>query len=817
MVEISGGPGGVFNELNAPAPEIIFTISSDYSLPGPPLPSQFFQDITASLNSTIRGKLREYNLPSGSSLTTEAIKMYDGERFFLQAKKHASSSITPLTVFEYQISSSSGISSEDYGFWAVCQIQNNNTSSFQTPVTERVTDPSEDPLREFQGKNIVWDETNLYLNTNYLPLDTKYNDVNYQRWSESFSTLSGSITKLNDSQYEFYDGEFSGSQILVTNGELNEDCSDFKKPNYQFTDLYGIRFYDSDDEELSIFMSQYNRPTNGYMSIFNQYPVEIPPVYLFILTSNVSSTLENRDVIFSLESYGVPNNTLIPFTITGSNITASAPGDFEVPYDGYFNVFNNFGTQSISVRNDQITEGTETLTLFLDDFPSTSVDVNIADQGIGYLFSSFASRELHPITADTSSNWVGSTIEKTIIPVGGQVLNSAEFRILDEQGLSIRDPNASLTYNSFTNITNPNSSSFETTSDFNVVLSQDPANGNNIITPKITQGFQKYWRDDKKLFRANFTVTANNSTKTFNQDFQFRNNSPRYNPQIWSIPSFMASDFHTDDYESLYPTVSGFKRFSCATFFPDVGNNTHPYYYGQSTPSYLQTGDYWNCSDTQAGTIIIKRTKMNNIIEETSSGLRGWFANIHKDAITNGAAVDTNSDLEPYIFHIQETWGAIGVNSSPYNAIANPNDNAFSQTLSSGYYHSSPVPGNAAGVGSKEHWLEYNGTGQYWELHNKPGGFDGTNTYQNDPDLRPPDGDQNGDATGNNRGMKMYTYYIALRDNIYAGSSGTSTDPYIDDSYLTGLNTQYNETQLNTSPGNLSPWVLVLNLIIYKN
>ena len=798
MVEISGGPGGVFNELNAPAPEIIFTISSDYSLPGPPLPSQFFQDITASLNSTIRGKLREYNLPSGSSLTTEAIKMYDGERFFLQAKKHASSSITPLTVFEYQISSSSGISSEDYGFWAVCQIQNNNTSSFQNPITERVTDTLDDPLREFQGKNIVWDETNLYLSTNYLPLDTKYNDVNYQRWSESFSTLSGSITKLNDSQYEFYDGEFSGSQILVTNGELNEDCSDFKKPNYQFTDLYGIRFYDSDDEELSIFMSQYNRPTNGYMSIFNQYPVEIPPQYLFILTSNVSSTLENRDVIFQLESFGVPNNTLIPFTITGSNITASAPGDFEVPYNSYFNVFNNSSTQTITVRNDQITEGTETLTLFLDDFPSTSVDVNIADQGIGYLQgTTFNNRFLKPTTADTSSNWVDSFSENLTITSSGLGLET--YILVDEQGLAMRDPNASLTYNSFTNITN-GSSIPELPGDFSLILSQDPATENNIITPVVGENFQKFWLDSTKKYRANFTVTANNSSKTFNQDFQFRNNTPHFsNSDFWKITSNVLNGM---DLSKEWPHSTAYRSGNEGYF---TGGT--PYYDGVSLD--FDEFDYdWFMRNTTAGTIVVKRTHMNDIMNDYD----GLMLYINKNSLSNGSIIPNtylDYDIVPEIIRIQETGGSIHSNDDD-GKVNHAGATYYTGLLPSYEYDTTPQS-----TSTRNHWISDMGqtTSNFFGLYHKLGGTSGFGTYENsDLELNNFPGGGPYDSLGNKRGMKMYTYFIALRDN-YGNVLSTGIDNE------QGINSKWESSYNNgTSPGSFSkPWVGMINLIIYKN
>jgi hypothetical protein len=43
-----------------------------------------------------------------------------------------------------------------------------------------------------------------------------------QSWNETYQTTSGSITVLHDSQDEFYNGEFSGSIIIVTTQSLNQ-------------------------------------------------------------------------------------------------------------------------------------------------------------------------------------------------------------------------------------------------------------------------------------------------------------------------------------------------------------------------------------------------------------------------------------------------------------------------------------------------------------------------------------------------------------------------------------------------------------------
>ena len=52
-----------------------------------------------------------------------------------------------------------------------------------------------------------------------------------QSWTGSTPSLSGSVEFTNDDQHEFYDGELSGSEFVVTNGELNTECDEFKTPN----------------------------------------------------------------------------------------------------------------------------------------------------------------------------------------------------------------------------------------------------------------------------------------------------------------------------------------------------------------------------------------------------------------------------------------------------------------------------------------------------------------------------------------------------------------------------------------------------------
>ncbi len=48
-----------------------------------------------------------------------------------------------------------------------------------------------------------------------------------QSFTETVSDLSGSITRIVDNQDEFYNGEFSGSQLIITTQSLNPGCAQF--------------------------------------------------------------------------------------------------------------------------------------------------------------------------------------------------------------------------------------------------------------------------------------------------------------------------------------------------------------------------------------------------------------------------------------------------------------------------------------------------------------------------------------------------------------------------------------------------------------
>jgi len=92
-----------------------------------------------------------------------------------------------------------------------------------------------------------------------------------QSWLESYSTLSGSVLILHDSQDEFYNGEYSGSNLVVTNGILNEAYPATPQAfNYKQVHYYGTSSNESNIFE-SKFLNNVTSPQNGEILFFDLF------------------------------------------------------------------------------------------------------------------------------------------------------------------------------------------------------------------------------------------------------------------------------------------------------------------------------------------------------------------------------------------------------------------------------------------------------------------------------------------------------------------------------------------------------------------
>ncbi len=97
-----------------------------------------------------------------------------------------------------------------------------------------------------------------------------------QSYNITTPSLSGSVTTLHSSQDEFYNGELSGSVMLITNGELNPHCEQFKNPKF-IAAKYKIRMYnESAGYSKDNFLSPSNSPTVGCIQTFYGAPPPNP-------------------------------------------------------------------------------------------------------------------------------------------------------------------------------------------------------------------------------------------------------------------------------------------------------------------------------------------------------------------------------------------------------------------------------------------------------------------------------------------------------------------------------------------------------------
>lgn len=102
-----------------------------------------------------------------------------------------------------------------------------------------------------------------------------------------------------------------------------------------------------------------------------------PLVYSYTLSVDSASVDEGDSVIFSLSTTNQSDGTTIPYTIYGTNISAS---DFSLPgLSGNFTIVNNAASFSLTLAEDYITEGSELFNVKLDNNPNITASVLVAD------------------------------------------------------------------------------------------------------------------------------------------------------------------------------------------------------------------------------------------------------------------------------------------------------------------------------------------------------------------------------------------------------------------------------------------------------
>lgn len=130
----------------------------------------------------------------------------------------------------------------------------------------------------------------------------------------------------------------------------------------------------------------------------------------YTLSRSASTVNEGSTFTITLTTELVNNNTSFPYTVTGINAADLTAGSLT----GSFVIQNNSATASFTLKNDTLTEGTETFLLSISS-PARSISVEVLDTSraaIAYAFlapSSTSISELFgPVTVDFNAPWTSA-------------------------------------------------------------------------------------------------------------------------------------------------------------------------------------------------------------------------------------------------------------------------------------------------------------------------------------------------------------------------------------------------------------------------
>jgi hypothetical protein len=259
-----------------------------------------------------------------------------------------------------------------------------------------------------------------------------------QSWYETFPTISGSVIILHNAQDEFYDGEFSGSNIIVTTQSLNIPFPNTPQAfNYKQVHYYGTG---SNEENIfeNNFLNPLTLPQNGEILFMNNGTV-IPifgtniwvPIYntKYIKISKIDCNgndqtipLENLTKIYV---YNYLNNTYVLYTITNINELSSC----------FLYEANLFEGYTPSLFPNQVFDYTVSASNALTFIPSSpTIPTTVT------LYGSVSGNTLNYFNSTTGIHTLGNT-PNTPISITGSVLiggtGAGRFRIdLVRQGIT---------------------------------------------------------------------------------------------------------------------------------------------------------------------------------------------------------------------------------------------------------------------------------------------------------------------------------------------------------------------------------------------
>ena len=193
-----------------------------------------------------------------------------------------------------------------------------------------------------------------------------------------------------------------------------------------------------------------NRILFNQFNSSNQLDLQYSGSTSFSLSPDDNNTIEGDTVIFTLTTTNITDGTTVPYTISGVSVD-----DIDIPLTGNFIVNTNTATVSVTLVEDLLTEGTETLVLELDNGKAIT-GVTIQDTSVGLPAPVFN------LDSDTSAPGEGDTFTITLLTQN--ILNGETFNYTIT-GVDSADINGASLTGTFTILEGSDSVTFTVTAD----------------------------------------------------------------------------------------------------------------------------------------------------------------------------------------------------------------------------------------------------------------------------------------------------------------------------------------------------------------
>jgi hypothetical protein len=277
------------------------------------------------------------------------------------------------------------------------------------------------------------------LNTNPYYVDNVYGVT--QSWEETFVIPSGVVTQTHDSQDEFYNGEFRGSNFIVEDGELNTECDPYKKVDtiiisYDIVHYTNNQFGEGDGgsgaEQVPISTFLAFTPPSGRINLWwnssRIYDRESSPVAILDTYQVEYITIRKiSDNNIDLTDY-IPNATKLLIPAISLNPTLSATTGWS--FGTYVSLTNN---NENFIELDILNIGEQSNYYVLEVKQSEGYEFTITSQGTGPFGDAST-----PFPINISSDLNTGIILEPYVPAGfynsdcNPLINNATFNRLSQ-------------------------------------------------------------------------------------------------------------------------------------------------------------------------------------------------------------------------------------------------------------------------------------------------------------------------------------------------------------------------------------------------